>query len=76
VRLAGWQARVAGELLGRLRDFRLDFEAAGLVLRGRCASYYVKQLAQQWIMDVAGLPIAANRIVVVDISGTDSFDEP
>jgi len=49
---------------GRLRGFRLQTEAAGLILQGRAANYHAKQLAQHAIMEATRLPIAANAIEV------------
>ena len=40
------RARVQSELIGRLRDFHLQFLGHGLVLGGRTYTYYGKQLAQ------------------------------
>jgi hypothetical protein len=59
------EARVQRRLNGRVRDFRLSVEHGGLVLQGCTHSYYVKQLAQQAVMEVALLPIQANEIEVV-----------
>lgn len=49
---------------GQLRDFQLQVERSGLILQGRAATYYAKQLAQHAIMEASDLPILANRIEV------------
>ncbi len=60
-----WQTHVEERLGRRVRDFQLKFEHPGLVLHGRCGTYYVKQLVQHAVLEIASLPIAANRIDVV-----------
>ena len=62
--VSGWQAHVAGRLGWRIHDLCIDIVAQGLVLRGSCPTYFVKQLAQEALLEVASLPIAANRIEV------------
>jgi hypothetical protein len=57
-------ARVQHQLLGRLRDFRLQLWDRGLVLRGRARCYYAKQLAQHAVMRATDLPILRNEIEV------------
>ena len=48
----------------RIRDLHIVIQDRGLVLNGRAATYYVKQLAQHAAMDATGLPILANDIEV------------
>jgi len=36
----------------------------GLILRGRCRTYYVKQLVQHAVMEASDRPILANEIEV------------
>jgi hypothetical protein len=55
---------VCAKLGGRLRDFRLAECDGRLILSGRCASYHVKQLAQEEVMGVTRLPIERNEIEV------------
>jgi hypothetical protein len=55
---------VKGRLCGRVTAFQLVVEGQGLVLRGRTRSYYLKQLAQQTVMEITRLPILANYIEV------------
>jgi len=49
---------------GRVRDLRLELRGAGLILSGRTTSYYVKQLAQQAILEAGEMPLLANEIEV------------
>lgn len=51
-------------LVGRVRDLHVEFHGQGLVLRGWSRTYYAKQLAQHAAMEVTGLQILANEIVV------------
>ncbi|HEY7159190.1 MAG TPA: BON domain-containing protein [Gemmataceae bacterium] len=53
-------------LIGRIsvRDLRVRVEAGGLVLQGRAATYYAKQLAQHAATAVSGLPVRSNDIKV------------
>lgn len=45
-------------------DIRVSVQEQGVVLEGRAASYYAKQLAQHAALVVSGLPLRANRIEV------------
>jgi hypothetical protein len=73
--ILGWQAHVENRLGSRLRNFRVVIEPPGLVLIGSCATYFVKQLAQHALLEVARLPLVANRIEVVGASAcTDDMD--
>jgi hypothetical protein len=58
-------ASVQRQLAGRICELRLLVEENGLVLQGRAYSYYAKQLAQQAVMKVTGLPLLANDIQVL-----------
>ncbi|MBX9622601.1 MAG: BON domain-containing protein [Gemmataceae bacterium] len=53
-------------LAGRahVHDLRVVVQERGLVLEGRAATFYAKQLAQHSAMLVTGLPLLANRIAV------------
>jgi osmotically-inducible protein OsmY len=53
-------------LAGRahVRDLRVIVQEHGVVLEGRAATYYAKQLAQHAAMVVTGLQLLANRIEV------------
>lgn len=59
-------ALVRQRLAGRVhvRDLRVVVQELGLVLEGRAATFYAKQLAQHEAMSVTGLPLLANRIEV------------
>jgi hypothetical protein len=54
--------RLAGR--AHVRDLRVVVREQGLVLEGRAATFYAKQLAQHEAMLVTGLPLLANRIEV------------
>jgi hypothetical protein len=58
------EAVVQNQLAGRLLDFQIRLCDAGLVLEGHAYTYYIKQLAQQAVMEGIDLPIVANDIVV------------
>ena len=50
---------------GRIRELRVDEKAGKLVLSGRCASFYCKQVAQHAAMDLAqGDRLIHNQIMV------------
>jgi hypothetical protein len=57
-------SQVEHELSGRLRDFRVKRMGAGVVLAGRVATFYAKQLAQHAVMRATALPIVENKIEV------------
>jgi hypothetical protein len=48
----------------RIRNLRLVCGEDGLVLRGQAPSFYVKQIAQQAVMEATDMPISANEIAV------------
>jgi hypothetical protein len=48
----------------RIRDLRVLLRGAGVILKGRAATYHAKQLAQHAAMDLTNLPILANDIEV------------
>ena len=49
---------------GALRQVRCDYRAGVLVLRGRVASYFVKQVAQSAVAQIDGIRRVVNRIEV------------
>jgi hypothetical protein len=49
---------------GRVADFHMLPLGGGIVLRGFTRTYYLKQLAQQAVMNLTDLPILANEIEV------------
>jgi hypothetical protein len=58
------ETHLQAHLSGRVRDIRLLLRDNGLVLRGRCQTYYAKQLAQHAVMRAGGFRILANEIEV------------
>lgn len=58
-------AHVKERTAGRVRQVRLVLRGGGVVLHGRCRTYYAKQLAQHALMKVTSLPILANEIEVL-----------
>src|SRR5262245_490655 len=58
------EVHLQAQLNGRVRNFRLGAGRAGLVIQGRAATYYAKQLAQTLVMTVTTVPIEANQIEV------------
>jgi hypothetical protein len=57
-------ARVHHLMSGRVRDFHVQIDKRGLVLRGRTQTYHAKQLVRQAAMEVAGMPILADEVEV------------
>jgi hypothetical protein len=55
---------VLHRLSSRVLNLCLAWQGGGLVLRGRAATYYAKQLAQHAVMAVTTAPILANEIEV------------
>jgi len=62
--IAQLEEHVECQLSGRIRDFHLCVSDDGLVLCGRAATYYAKQLAQHLVMRATDVPIRANDILV------------
>jgi len=58
------ESLVRARSYGRVHDLRVERHGAGLVLRGRTSTYYVKQLAQEAVLAAGGLPLLANEIEV------------
>jgi osmotically-inducible protein OsmY len=54
----------------QIRNLRVVVHSGGLVLRGRSATYYAKQIVQHAAMEFTGLPVLANEIEVY------SFTQP
>ncbi|MER3417224.1 MAG: hypothetical protein C4297_13595 [Gemmataceae bacterium] len=59
------EALVQRRLTGRVRDLQLVVQESGVVIKGRAATYHAKQLAQHAVMEIAGMPVLANDIVVL-----------
>jgi hypothetical protein len=56
---------LAERLARKVYDFQLIDVGNGLILRGRCPSYYDKQMAQHAVMNATSLRIVANEIEVI-----------
>jgi hypothetical protein len=56
---------VQRQLAGQVSNIRLLVRDTGLVLQGRARSYYAKQLAQEAVMKVTGIPLLANDVEVL-----------
>lgn len=59
------EADVQVMLRGRVRDFSISFDGAGLVIRGEADYFYDKQVALHLVKKESDLPISANLIVVI-----------
>ena len=57
--------RVNDALRGRLRGFELHHVEGAFVLDGECATFHVKQLAQEAVIGLSRVPIRSNRISVI-----------
>ena len=66
---------IAHHLVCRIQGFELIQAADGLILRGRSASYYGKQMAQHVVMNATSLPILANEIQVYSLAEPGGFVE-
>jgi hypothetical protein len=49
----------------RIRNLRVKLLPTGVILQGRAATYYAKQLAQHAAMELGQAPILANDIEVL-----------
>ena len=49
-----------------LRSIKCEFHEGVIVLRGRVASYYLKQLAQEMVRNLAGIGAILNVVEVPD----------
>jgi len=54
------ELRIARSARGQIYDLEVENDGRQLVLRGRCRTYYVKQLAQQAALELAA---PATRVV-------------
>jgi len=62
--VAEWEQHLRDSLSGQIRGLRLVVKARGIILRGHARTYYAKQLAQHFAMELTGLPILANEVEV------------
>jgi hypothetical protein len=58
------EAHLQSHLGRRIKELQLSLRENGLILRGRCRTYYAKQLAQHAVMSATLCPIVANEIEV------------
>ncbi len=58
------EIQLQGQFSGRVADLHVLSLGGGIVLRGFTRTYYLKQLAQQAVMNLTDLPILANEIEV------------
>jgi hypothetical protein len=58
------ESLMQSRLGNRVRNLRVHVLDGGLVLKGRTATYHVKQLAQHAAMELGTTPILANDIEV------------
>lgn len=65
-----WASRirraVRRETRGGVRQLKVEVDSRGIRLRGQCASFYCKQLAQQAAMRLSGEARVDNEIAVND----------
>jgi osmotically-inducible protein OsmY len=62
---ASIERAVSRETCGGVRDLRVEVNTDGVLLTGRCHSFYTKQKAQHAAMGVSGLEDLTNSIEVV-----------
>ncbi len=60
----GKKERFSTRLRGRAHDIRVLVRDDGVMLQGSSRTQYVKQLAQEAVMEATDLPILANEIQV------------
>jgi len=58
------EAHLESRLNGRVRALHVLLRGNGLILQGRAPTYYLKQLAQNAVLQASELPILANEIEV------------
>jgi len=56
---------VSRETCGGVRNLRVEVGRGGILLTGRCSSYYTKQKAQHAAMGVPGAEELTNSIEVI-----------
>ena len=61
---ASIERAVQRQTAGGVRNLSVEVNGTGVLLRGRCKTYYCKQLAQHAAMDVAGQDSLSNQITV------------
>ncbi len=63
--VASIERAVWRETSGAVRDLRIEVSRGGVILSGRCTTYYTKQKAQHAAMGISGPRQLTNRIDVV-----------
>jgi osmotically-inducible protein OsmY len=63
--VASIERAVSRETCGGVRNLRVELSHEGILLTGRCSSYYTKQKAQHAAMGVSGSEELTNCIEVV-----------
>jgi osmotically-inducible protein OsmY len=63
--VASIERAVSRETCGGVRNLRVELSHEGILLTGRCGSYYTKQKAQHAAMGVSGAEELTNCIEVV-----------
>ena len=71
--LARLEAMLQRHLRGKIHGLRLEWRGKGVALLGKAGSYYAKQLAQAYLMDIAEINIAANEIRVIQTDPAHSL---
>jgi len=64
-RVASIERAVSRKTVGGVRDLRVEISDDGVLLEGRCNTYYCKQLAQTAAMAVSGSGQLTNHIEVL-----------
>ena len=63
--LENLENQVLSRLGRRIRGFRVQLLNGGLMLTGTTTTYYAKQMAQHYVMEMTNLRILSNAIEVV-----------
>lgn len=58
------ETQTQARLGSRVRHFKVCRRNQGVILQGTAQTYYAKQLAQHFVMELSSLPILANEIEV------------
>jgi hypothetical protein len=67
--LARIAEHIGCRLMGRLCDIQVTIGTYGLVLQGSASTYHAKQLALHVAREVACVPVSANEIEVLKVTG-------
>lgn len=58
------ETHIQARLSSRVHHVRVVCRNNGVILKGRAHTYYIKQLAQEAVMEITDLPILANEVEV------------